>query len=169
MSASALDRLMFAQGNRCFFCQKTLARSEASIEHLLATSMGGGNAAANCVACCKSLNQLFGSMSLKEKFQVVLNQKGTFACPAPLHVDAPLPVVINTLGGAGDGSAQLELVVANLISRKSAKPRTYATLRNTIATLLPTGSATEIDALLASLTVAGKVEFNGKKVLKYNL
>jgi len=35
----------------------------------------------NCVACCKAVNALLGSMSLKEKIQVVLNQQGQFKCP----------------------------------------------------------------------------------------
>lgn len=35
----------------------------------------------NCVACCKTVNTLCGSLSLKEKIQVVLNQRGKFRCP----------------------------------------------------------------------------------------
>src|SRR4051812_10008931 len=81
MPTTPLDRLMFAQGGLCFFCRQPLPKAEASIEHLFASCNGGSNTDGNCVACCKSLNALLGSMSLKEKFQVVLNQNGDFKCP----------------------------------------------------------------------------------------
>ena len=81
MPTKPLDRLMFAQGGVCFFCKQPLPKAEASVEHLLASANGGGNSDENCVACCKAVNALLGSMSLKEKFQVVLNQKGQFKCP----------------------------------------------------------------------------------------
>lgn len=72
---------MFAQGGQCFFCKKTLPKSDASVEHLVASANGGTNKDDNCVVCCKSLNSLLGSMTLKEKIAVVLNQKGKFKCP----------------------------------------------------------------------------------------
>lgn len=81
MPTKPLDRLMFAQGGICFFCKKPLPKSEASVEHLVASANGGSNSDENCVACCKAVNALLGSMSLKEKIQVVLNQKGQFKCP----------------------------------------------------------------------------------------
>src|SRR4051794_3732619 len=76
-----LDRLMFLQGALCFFCKQPLPAGDASVEHLLASANGGSNSEENCVACCKSLNAIFGHKSLKEKLQVVLNQKGQFKCP----------------------------------------------------------------------------------------
>src|SRR4051812_33187370 len=81
MPTRPLDRLTFAQGGMCFFCKAPLPKSEASVEHLVASANGGGNNDENRVACCKSVNALLGSMSLKEKFQLVLNQKGAFQCP----------------------------------------------------------------------------------------
>jgi hypothetical protein len=81
MPTKPLDRLLFIQGNKCFFCQKKLIKAEASVEHLWAKSKGGPNNDGNCVSCCKSLNSLLGDMSLKEKFAVVLNQNGKFKCP----------------------------------------------------------------------------------------
>ena len=36
-----LERLLFLQGSRCFFCGETIPIGEASIEHLVATSNGG--------------------------------------------------------------------------------------------------------------------------------
>ncbi len=81
MPTKRLERLMFVQGGNCFFCKAPLAKADASIEHLFASANGGANNEDNCVACCKSVNAILGSMSLKEKFQVVLNQKGNFKCP----------------------------------------------------------------------------------------
>ena len=74
MPKKTLGRPMFAQGGQCFFCKKTLTKQEASVEHLLASANGGKNSDDNCVACCKTLNALLGSMALKEKVQVILNQ-----------------------------------------------------------------------------------------------
>src|SRR5258708_18119541 len=81
MPTKSLERLMFVQGGLCFFCKQPLSKADASVEHLLASANAGSNHDDNCVACCKSFNALLGSMSLKEKFQVVLNQKGQFKCP----------------------------------------------------------------------------------------
>jgi hypothetical protein len=72
---------MFAQGGKCFFCDAVLPKAEASVEHLVASARAGSNGDDNCVVCCKSMNALLGSMSLKEKIKVVLNQKGSFKCP----------------------------------------------------------------------------------------
>ena len=80
-----LTRLLFAQGNLCFFCKGPLTAADASVEHLVAKANGGSNGDGNCVACCKSLNNLLGSMSLKEKIQVCLNQSGQFKCPNGVH------------------------------------------------------------------------------------
>src|SRR5688500_13713976 len=81
MPIKPLTKLLFAQGGLCFFCKKPLPAADASVEHLVASSNGGSNCDENCVACCKSLNALLGRMSLKEKIQVFLNQKGQFECP----------------------------------------------------------------------------------------
>ena len=35
MATTPLDRLIYAQGGRCFFCNESLPRAEASVEHLL--------------------------------------------------------------------------------------------------------------------------------------
>ncbi|BAL23732.1 HNH endonuclease [Azoarcus sp. KH32C] len=81
MSTPHLDRLLFVQGGLCFFCKQPLPRAEASIEHLVASANGGTNGEDNCVACCRTLNSLLGSKSIKEKIQIVLNQHGDFRCP----------------------------------------------------------------------------------------
>ena len=68
-----LTRLLFSQGGLCFFCEKPLPVSDASVEHLVARSNGGTDKDENCVACCKSVNVLLGCRPLKEKLQLVLN------------------------------------------------------------------------------------------------
>ncbi|HET7797493.1 MAG TPA: HNH endonuclease, partial [Nevskia sp.] len=62
MPTKPIDRLLFVQGGHCFFCKRALDKADASVEHLLAASRGGPNSDENCVACCKSVNALFGSM-----------------------------------------------------------------------------------------------------------
>lgn len=98
-----LERLLFAQGGECFFWRQQLQKERASIEHLNALANGGANSEDNCVVCCKQLNSLLGSKSIKAKLLVVLNQRGAFTCPcgadgptddspepiAPVQVNAP--------------------------------------------------------------------------------
>jgi hypothetical protein len=108
-----LDRLVFLQGGLCFFCKEPLPAGDASVEHLLATANGGSNSEENCVACCKSLNALLGHKSLKEKLQVVLNQRGQFKCPKGT-ANAQLVVSSQTSQVAATPDEKLALVVADL-------------------------------------------------------
>jgi hypothetical protein len=172
MPTKPLDRLMFVQGGACFFCRQALPRAEASVEHLHATANGGGNQDDNCVACCKAVNALFGSMSLKEKFQVVLNQQGKFKCPnastgpstavkpvvpsAPTSPQPKKPVL---------AKLDLNAVVVNLKQRGNSKPRTVKTLTSTVASLLPqNAAANQAQAFVAQLVSSGKVTLDGNKV-----
>lgn len=138
MPTKPLDRLLFAQGGLCFFCKRPLSSAEASVEHLVASANGGSNRDDNCVVCCKSLNALLGSMSVKEKIQVVLNQKGQFKCPngtgrAPSAGIGDKPLRAEPVAKpAIDKYAQ---VVANLKQRGEAKPRTVPKLTSTINAL----------------------------------
>jgi HNH endonuclease len=164
MSAKLLDRLLFAQGGRCFYCRQELPKSDASVEHLVATSKGGGNTDENRVACCKTVNALLGSMSLKDKFQVLLNQKGAFNCPngADIAVSArPANVPSNSIKKPD----AFEKVVANLKQRGTSRPRTDKTLRSTIAALLGKEmSETELTAVIERLLSTGKITLVGSKV-----
>lgn len=81
MTLSHLDKLLFVQGNACFFCKKPLSKANASVEHLLSKAKGGTNEDGNCVACCKGLNAIFADLPLKAKMEIVLNQRGNFLCP----------------------------------------------------------------------------------------
>lgn len=99
MSTPHLDRLLFVQGGLCFFCKQPLPRAEASIEHLVASANGGTNSEDNCVACCRTLNSVLGSKSIKEKIQIVLNQHGDFQCPKnrePVPAPALSSLVLST-------------------------------------------------------------------------
>lgn len=168
MPTKPLDRLMFVQGGLCFFCKQPLPKAEASVEHLLASTNGGGNNDENCVACCKAVNALLGSMSLKEKFQVVLNQKGQFKCPngAGTAIKTTQPKAPPTKpASAKPKDDQLTLVIANLKQRGNAKPRTLKTLKSTIASLFPKGiSVAEITAMVQQLQSTGKVTVTENKV-----
>jgi hypothetical protein len=156
-----------------------LPKAEASIEHLFASANGGGNNEENCVACCKSLNAIFGSMSLKDKFQVVLNQKGNFNCPngagaagdaADAATKLPpvmLPQAAGTTSLAPDNFA---FAVANLKQRGSSRPGTLKTLTSTITSIFQTGGAkTEITAIIQKLQSTGKVSVDGKGKVSYVL
>ncbi len=79
--ATKLDKLLFLQSSKCFFCARTLTKAEASVEHLLAASKGGTNDDENVVACCVTLNRAFGSIGLREKIRIILDKAGDFRCP----------------------------------------------------------------------------------------
>ena len=167
MTTKLLDRLMFVQGSLCFFCKEPLPKAEASVEHLLASANGGGNSSENCVACCKSVNALFGSMSLKEKFQVVLNQKGNFKCPrGAIAVKAVPPPSIPSKASTLSNSKTdpFSMVVANLTQRGNARPRTLKTLTSTVASLLPKRPESEVTAVVQQLQATGKVSVSENKV-----
>ncbi len=91
MTTKQLDNLLFAQGGKCFFCKEVLLRGDASVEHLIAKANGGGNTNNdNCVACCKAVNSLLGSLPLKHKIEIILNQDGKFTCPSRKSTSTPL-------------------------------------------------------------------------------
>jgi len=165
MPTKPIERLLFAQGGRCFFCNDVLSAAEASVEHLVATANGGGNTDENCVACCKALNRLLGRMSLKEKLRIVLNQKGEFKCPhggvsrksaGRHHVMVSHPMA---------SEEQLAQVLADLQKRGTARPRTVKTLSRTINTLFKKQlSESEIASLLDQLQATGVISVSGTKV-----
>jgi hypothetical protein len=167
-----LERLMFVQGGACFFCKSALPRAQASIEHLFASANGGGNNEGNCVACCKSLNAILGSMSLKDKFQLVLNQRGNFECPnvagtATIIAAAkpvPLPVAVSKAPSIANPD-NFALAVANLKKRGSSRPKTLKTLTSTIESIFAKElKQTELAALIQRLQTTGKVSIDDGKV-----
>ena len=178
MPTKPLDRLMFAQGGLCFFCNVPLPKAEASVEHLVASTNGGSNADDNCVACCKAINSLLGSMSLKEKVRVVLNQQGKFKCPNgignPVLVAPVAPVAkpkVTVVAKAVSAPAKpavvvdpVKLVITNLKSRGKALPGTVKTLTSTIKSLPQKFTDKQAEAVIQKLQSAGKVTVTGTKV-----
>lgn len=169
MPTKPLDRLVFAQGGLCFFCRDPLPKGEASVEHLVGKSNGGGNGDDNCVACCKALNALFGSMSLKEKIQIVLNQGGRFRCPNKIGArKAEAAVAIaGTPGSRASVSLPEKLgkIIEDLRRRSSARPRTVKTLSSTIGALFQKKlSEQEISSLIERLQSEGVIVVSGAKV-----
>lgn len=175
MPTKPLERLLFAQGGNCFFCRQILPETEASIEHLVAVTNGGNNDDENCVACCKTLNRLLGRMSLKEKLQVVLNQKGTFKCPGS-HTAGPLASAAKNAPAAKPQGPltrdeQLALVVTDLHKRGNGKPGSEEKLLNTIRSTLSHKEQppSDAEAVLALLQSHGLVSILDGKVSGYHL
>lgn len=171
-----LDRLLFSQGGHCFFCRKPLPKAEASVEHIVASANGGTSDDGNCVACCKALNHLLGSKSIKEKLQIVLNQRGNFQCPGNICTQPTPAPSTNTQNAApkpaqtvGNGaSAPIELVLADLKKRGASRPRKLSTLASTIKSLLKqlqkTNTDAEVAGLIAELQKRGKATITDTKV-----
>jgi len=168
MPIKPIDRLLFAQGGLCFFCEKPLPKAEASVEHLVAVTHGGKDSNENCVACCKALNALFGRMSLKEKLQIVLRQRGRFVCPAAKSTAPHVAVsAVTEEGHAGAESpdTKLQIVITDLQKRGAAKPGTLAKLKNTMKNALGNGETDEsLDALAQQLQEAGLITVSKGKV-----
>lgn len=156
MSLKPIDRLLFAQGGLCFFCQQELAQNDATIEHLLAKINGGGNGEENIVACCRALNSLMGCMSLKEKLRVILNQKGIFKCPN----DGAEPKMIVALP-----EDAVEHVVVDPRKRGAALPKTVKTLKGSINNLFQKKlTPRQLETLLGQLKMSGVVAVKGAKI-----
>ena len=152
-----LERLLFLQGHRCFFCGQPIPSGEASVEHLVATSNGGTKDDENCVVCCKSANAAFGHLSVKAKLQAVLNHRGTFACPMSLDESSQAVVDVR--------NERVAVVLADLLKRGSARPRRVSTLKNTMnAAFQMSLSESELNALLSQLQAMGYVIIDETKV-----
>ena len=172
MATKPLDRLIFAQGGLCFFCNMPLPKSEASVEHLVPSSRAGSNSDENCVACCKTINALLGSMSLKEKIRVVLNQNGKFTCPNGVGNPQPAPTSPTpSTNAASPAPAKIDnyaVVLADLKKRGASRPRKVETLKSTIRATVKNakGSITEaqLETLIKHLQVNAKLTIDGTKV-----
>ncbi len=153
-----LERLLFLQGNACFFCQQPIPAGEASVEHLVATSNGGTKEDDNCVVCCKTVNTALGNLSVKAKLQAIVNQRTGFVCPHSAAVG-------DTVQATVVGDERLQLVVADLQKRGASRRRKVATLRNTINAIFQNKLAEDDLALLVSgLQKLGYVTVDETKV-----
>lgn len=78
-----LEKYIYLQHGKCFFCGEKITLMSATIEHLNPVSKGGERTEANEVACCSTVNHTFGDMDLKRKFEFVLKSSAPFKCPKP--------------------------------------------------------------------------------------
>ena len=155
---------MFAQGGICFFCNEQLPKAEASVEHLVPTARAGSNSDDNCVACCKAMNSLLGSMSLKEKIKVVLNQKGQFRCPNGAGHAAPKAAPVPKLE-SGVPESTVAAVVENLRSRGNSRPRKMKTLSSTIKALVQLKlNDKQVKDVIEHLMASRKITVTGEQV-----
>jgi 5-methylcytosine-specific restriction endonuclease McrA len=65
MPIDFLNKMLFAQKNKCFFCESLLTEYKA-IEHLTPVSRGGDNQKFNLVYSCKSCNSSKRQNTLEE-------------------------------------------------------------------------------------------------------
>ena len=86
----SLDALLFQQGGRCFYCGQPLPREDASVDHVIPSSMGGTRTLDNTVVCCKTINAYFGSLSPKQKLAVILAWGGQLQCPRQRDVKSSM-------------------------------------------------------------------------------
>lgn len=159
---------MFAQGDRCFFCNMLLPKAEASVEHLVPSSRAGSNSDDNCVACCKAINALLGSMSLKEKIRVVLSQNGKFTCPNGTSATQLTPLAPVSAAPAPPKIDNYAVVLADLKKRGASRPRKVETLKSTIRATVKNAKSSitepQLETLITHLQVNGKLVIDGTKV-----
>jgi len=110
------------------------------------------------------MNALLGSMSLKEKIKVVLNQKGDFKCPNGIGGTKAKSSSPST-GGGEVPKETLDAIVKNLKSRGNARPRKIKTLTSTIKSLSQFKlNDQQVKYVIEHLSAAGKVVVTGEKV-----
>lgn len=167
MPLARVDRLLFLQGGRCFFCSTPLPKEDATVEHLDAKANGGTNADNNCVACCSEINSLLGSMSLKEKIRVILNQKGEFVCPKRALPQAK-PTAKRNPPPTAARINHYSIVLADLEKRGTSRPKGVESLKNTIRRAVPGAkdplTESQLGSLLEQLQRNGIIQINGTKV-----
>ena len=165
MPNTQLDRMLFLQGNRCFFCDKALARADASLEHLVPQSKDGPDKEHNIVACCRRLNHVFGSMALKAKIQAILAQRGKFVCPddKPALATKSVPNVTVASANAPTAAALAERALQQLRSSPQACPRTKkALIRHLRAQSLKGIPGEKVDQVIARLESEGYLRIDPK-------
>lgn len=134
------------------------------MEHLLAVSRNGGNEDDNCVVCCKTVNQYLGNLTLKQKLQVILNQRGEFRCPAEITPVSHTPQTTQIIQpDQADGvHAHFNVALAHLKSMGKAKPKTLKTLTNRLrSSNIPEGA---VPMLLEQLQHEGVIQVQANQV-----
>lgn len=66
----ALSRMLKRKEPRCWYCMRLVDRSNASVEHLIARSIGGDNSRDNLRLACRPCNVRAGNLPLEEKMEM---------------------------------------------------------------------------------------------------
>lgn len=158
-----IDRLLFLQGGKCFFCTKPIPVGEESVEHLVASASGGTNEDDNCVVCCKSVNLAFGSLPVKRKMEAIIKHGEAFECPRPMS--ALNPITVDPTHQPDSESERLDRLVAHLIKMGASRPRKVSTLASTINAVFKKGlSEEQLEFLLDKLKAREWISVVGTKV-----
>lgn len=75
------DQLYMMQGSRCFYCDRSIAPVDRSLEHIISDSIGGYANEENAVVVCRDVNHLLGDMSPKRKIMMIKAGGGKIECP----------------------------------------------------------------------------------------
>lgn len=63
---------MFDRDRRCVYCRRTIARENATIDHIVPLSQGGNDQSHNRVLCCRRCNQAKGDFSLEQWISMLI-------------------------------------------------------------------------------------------------
>lgn len=63
------------QKGRCFYCHQELGEPDASLDHLVPRSAGGGDDKLNLVVCCRPLNHFLGNVSVAVKLRMLADSE----------------------------------------------------------------------------------------------
>lgn len=160
-SAARNDAIGLARLVRC------RGRSDGSTRHLIA--VGAPIQASPSPPSRENPNdpRLHSSCRVCLNASDILDHRGQFRCPRTAVPSAK--AAVSVLPPAGIPDAKLQVVIADLRKRGTARPRKLATLRNTIAAAFQKQiSEAEVTALLTALRVNGHVVVNDQSV-SYNL
>jgi len=69
------DKIWGEQNRRCYYCRGTLARNEATIEHLVPRCANGGDSTGNVKVACKTCNYAKGSMTEVKFWKILKSQR----------------------------------------------------------------------------------------------
>lgn len=177
-----LQRLLFLQGNRCFFCDRSIPRGQETIEHLVPLSRGGTNSDDNRVVVCKGSNNALGNLPVKEKLGVLLRHRGDLTCPRvdPERASSERLAVASAsnpkssprsqpdvprVPAIGSSGALADAVRAHLESMSKARPRRLQPLKNMVASWCRGTPAAGVDEIVALLQASGDVKTQGARLV----
>jgi hypothetical protein len=178
-TVTKLEKLYFLQAGKCYYCKQEINIEKASVEHLLAKANGGTDNDENCVMCCKTINNMFGAMPLKEKIAILVAHGSSLSCPEVKAARTPIKAVNDD-----KAKKQTETPKKTIKTSPTTKKTTSTTTKNTfddflkylhqsgkrrpkkIETLLNSiNSFFSYNSLIKSKTVLKKLVDNGIVVL----